>query len=420
MKYIFKTPIDNNYFFGYYDKSPLNIDNKKLLACRVDFIDRMPTKYDTLEIGYFNWKDSNEFIKLSETKAWNWQQGCMLQWLAPSYDSKIIYNDRRSGKFISVILNIETKVEDILPMSFYTISSDGKFALCIDNERHYWHRKGYNYQGVENLDKKKGIDENDGIWYMDMVTKELSQIINMKKLLDHKPLSNMRDAIHYVEHLMISPNSKRFCFLHRWRLDDGGIYARFYTLNVDGSDLYLVNDSGRMSHACWRGNSQLLAFCGLETPVNKLRKYKSIIKYFIKPLLPIYHRLITDNSPSVRNRLIGDSYVLFNDKTSNKIRLAPNILSEDGHPSFRPGNLDVFITDTYPNQKSIAILLLFSLSNNKTIMIDSLNSIKGYDNTGYRCDLHPKWSFDGGYISIDTMNDKVRGIYLYEITRKIK
>ena len=92
MKRIFQTPTDGHYFFGYYDKSPLNKDNSKILACKASFIDRMPSADDVLEIGYFDWKNSNEFIKLNETKAWNWQQGCMLQWLQNSESDKAIYN----------------------------------------------------------------------------------------------------------------------------------------------------------------------------------------------------------------------------------------------------------------------------------------------------------------------------------------
>jgi len=66
---IFQTPKDGNYFFGYYDKSPLDINNKKLLACRSRFFDRAPTSDDTLEIGYFNWQRSDEFHKIVETRA---------------------------------------------------------------------------------------------------------------------------------------------------------------------------------------------------------------------------------------------------------------------------------------------------------------------------------------------------------------
>jgi len=413
---VFETPNDGHYFFGYYDKSPLDRDNSKLLACKTSFIDRMPTKDDVLEIGYFEWQKSNKFIKVTETKAWNWQQGCMLQWLAPDYDKKIIYNDRVDNKFVTVILDIESSKKEILPMAYYAMSNDGKFVLCIDNERHYWFRGGYNYQGIENKEKKKPIDENDGIWYIDIRTKEIKQIITQKELLNIKPLSNMKNTVHYVEHLMISPNNKRFCFLHRWKIEDGGIYARFYTANVDGSDIYLLNDSGRMSHFCWRNDRELLGFGGMENSINKLRKYKNIVKFFIKPFLPLYHKIIGDRS-KIRELITGDSYILFEDLTNKKIKIAPDILREDGHPSFCKVDDSLMITDTYPNPNDEfkEELILFNMLRNEIVSKLKLNHLEEFASSAVRCDLHPKWSHDGKYICVDTLDKGYRSIYVYEV-----
>ena len=105
-----------NFFFGYYDKSPLNISNDKLLACKSNFIDRLPDQNEVLTIGYFEWKTSTKFIKLGHTRAWNWQQGCMLQWLGPDFDKKIIYNDRIDDKFVTVICDIRTLKKTVLQL----------------------------------------------------------------------------------------------------------------------------------------------------------------------------------------------------------------------------------------------------------------------------------------------------------------
>jgi len=163
---LFKTPLGSYHFFGYYDKSPFDADNVRLLSQRAMFMDRMPDKDDILEIGYFDWQHGNDFIKLTETSAWNWQQGCMLQWVGPDFRSNIIYNDRLDGKFVSVLMNIESKEKTILPMSIYSMHPSGKYAVCIDNERHFWVRNGYSYQGVENLDKRLDLNKNDGIWIL--------------------------------------------------------------------------------------------------------------------------------------------------------------------------------------------------------------------------------------------------------------
>lgn len=417
LKKIFQTSVEKNYFFGYYDKSQLNIASNKLLALEVTNIDKIPDKDDKAEIGYFNINDEDRnFVSLTSTKTFNWQQGCMLQWLGPDFNSKIIYNDLDDTGFVSYIMDIETNEKSKMSMPVYTVTPDGKHAICVDNERHYWFRRGYSYDGVYNEEKRKPIVENDGLWLLSLETNSVSQVINLKDLLKNKPLSNMKNAIHYVEHPMFNKSGTRFCFLHRWRLEDGGIYARLYTANLDGSDLYLLSDSGRVGHFCWKNDNEMLMYGGLSTPINKLRKYKNIVKFFIRPLLPLYHKIVNDNS-SISKKLTGDSYLVLKDKTEEKSRVALEISDEDGHPSFNNQSENYFITDTYPDpdEGSIAKLIYYNLENSKHIILDELNSISEFDNSPLRCDLHPKWSFDGKYISIDTMNDGVRGCYLYRI-----
>ena len=421
MKLVFKTPKNENYFFGYYDKSPLNRLNTKILACRSKFINRMPRKKDTLEIGYFNWKTSNQFIKIAETSTWNWQQGCMLQWFGNKEGDKIIYNDLLNDQFISIIYNLETNEKTILPMAYYTASNNGDFLLCIDNERHYFFRPGYCYEGVTNFNKNVPILEQDGIWRTDIKTNTVTKIITLKQLIRLKPLSIMTDAVHYVEHLMISPNDKRFLFMHRWSTKDGGVYARLYSCNTDGNELFLLNDSGRMSHYSWKNSQEIVGWGGISNSINSLRKYKKIVKYLIKPLMPIYKFISGGNSVDGNTKLSsivsGDSYLTFNDQTNKKERLAKSILLKDGHPSFSLINDNLMITDTYPipHNNYEQELILFDLNKNNIVASFKLNHPEKMSRSGYRCDLHPKWSIDGRFVSIDTLDRGYRSMYLYEI-----
>jgi hypothetical protein len=415
MDSLFKSHSDGHYFFGYYDKSPFDFNNQKLLAMKAGFMDRMPIKDTILEIGYFDWQTNNEFVKLTETKAWNWQQGCMLQWVGPDFKSCIIYNDRLDGKFVSILMDVKTKEKTVLSIAVYTVHPDGKYALCIDNERHYWFRGGYSYHGIENSDKKEPLDKKDGIWLLDIERKEVRQIINIMDLVKIKLLSNMQGANHYLEHLMFSPSGKRFCFLHRWNIVDGGIYARFYTANMDGSDICLLNDSGRMSHFCWRNEKELLAWCGLPTTINRLRKYKNLVKYFIKPFLPLYHRYVQNNS-SISKMITGDNYILFKDKSDLTTKIGAETLCEDGHPTFCPSNKDWFISDTYQDDREYRHLFLFNILNGEKVDVAQLKSNSHLDNSSFRCDLHPKWSYDGKYISVDSVHEGYRQMYVFDVS----
>ena len=111
----------------------------------------------------------------------------------------------------------------------------------------------------------------------------------------------------------------------------------------------------------------------------------------------------------------GDSYILFKDKTTTKQKILNGILNRDGHPSYCPSNKNLIVTDTYPDKNGVAQLIIFNIKNKERYVVDKLNSIQNYDNSPNRCDLHPKWSFDGKFVSVDTMNDGVRGIYVYKI-----
>ena len=415
---IFKTPKDNHYFFGYYDKLQINKNNDKLLILKVDFINRVPNKHDKATIGYFDLTLDNKFVELSTTNAFNWQQGFMLQWLGPDYNQKVIYNDIIDENLVSVIFDIEKSSKKIIIRPVYTVHPDGQQAATIDFERHHWCRRGYSYDGNFSITKNQPVVENDGVWHVDLKQNISKQIIYLKDLIKYKPLSNMEKATHYIEHLMLNTTGSRLCFLHRWKLEDGGIYARLYTVAMDGSDLYLLNDSGRVGHFGWQDDEHLLVYGGLENKINSLRKHKNILKYFIKPLLPLYHKLVNDNS-KLSKAVTGDSYVIFKDKTNVVQRVSESISNEDGHPSFsRKGNKDIYITDTYadPDEGSIAKLIMFDLAKNNYVVLDELSSIEKYDNSPLRCDLHPRWSIDGKFISIDTMNDGVRSCYLYRIS----
>lgn len=419
IKPVFKTPDSGHYFFGYYDKVELDADNTKLLALKVSFLDHVPESTDVAEVGYFDINSSEQvFHKIGETKSFNWQQGCMLQWLGADYKSKILYNDLRDGSFVTVIYDINTQTEKVLPRAVYNVTPDGKNGLCVDFERHYWCRRGYSYDGVIKEEKNVPVVPGDGIWLLNLETGEDKQILSLETLMNFKPLSNMTGGTHYVEHIMCAPDSKRMAFLHRWKIADGGIYARLYTANIDGTELHLLNDSGRVGHFNWKSAGEVIAYCGLENKINKIRKYKALVKYFLKPILPLYHKMVKDNS-KISKMITGDSYVIFKDKTHERKRIALDISDEDGHPSIRPYNQNQFITDTYPDPKDSpqGELILFNIAEDKAEIIDMLDSIAEYDNSPLRCDLHPRWSVDGDYVSVDTMDRGVRGIYLYRLEK---
>ena len=64
--------------------------------------------------------NKNRIREIAETSSWNVQQGCMLQWLGPDFSSRILFNDYRNGKYVSVIKEVNSGVERKLLMLLYT------------------------------------------------------------------------------------------------------------------------------------------------------------------------------------------------------------------------------------------------------------------------------------------------------------
>ena len=105
----------------------------------------------------------------------------------------------------------------------------------------------------------------------------------------------MNEGPNYLEHLMVNPSGTQFAFLHRWK-NFGGIYARLYVADTDGKNIKIINNSGRMSHFCWKNDTQILGWGGLRNAFNLLRSYKNFAKYIVKPLMPLYRRLAKASS----------------------------------------------------------------------------------------------------------------------------
>ena len=96
-----------HHWFGYYDKLQFDPTNRFVLGMKVDFEHRSPTADDVIQVGMVDLEEKDKWIPLGESRAWNWQQGCMLQWL-PGSQSKVIWNDREKGRFVSHILDVKT------------------------------------------------------------------------------------------------------------------------------------------------------------------------------------------------------------------------------------------------------------------------------------------------------------------------
>lgn len=369
----------NDYFFGYYDKSPWDATGRYMLCMRAKDTWSEPDPKGEAEILLFDGQDGNAFRVITKTHTWNVQQGCMAQWLGPDYSSKIIYNDLRNGKYCSVILEVTSGKERVLPMPVYTVSADGKTALTLDFSRLHNLRPGYGYSAL--LEKTEGValpDENC-IWRMDLETGEAVPLLKYTDFASFEPRPEMQveGSGHKVNHLMLSPNGKRFMVLYRW-FNGARKYTRLITCNIDGSDMYLLSDDDMVSHCYWKDDEHIIAF------ENKYGK--------------------------------GTGYFLMKDKSNEYTHLWPE-LNGDGHPSYCPTDNSLVVFDTYPDRARIQEVKVAKDTDVEGKEIKVLARVFApfkYDNDT-RCDLHPRWSRDGKKICFDACFEGHRGLYIVNL-----
>ena len=361
------------YFYGYYDKSPWDATDRYIICIKVKQAYKSVAPKEPGVVGVIDTAGGNKFIKIGVTHSWNVQQGCMAQWMGPDYKTRIIYNDFRDGKYCSVIYNWEDKkVEKVLRLSVYDVARDGSFALSLDFNRLHRMRPGYGYSNLPDTTKGVLCPNQTCIWKMDVASGEITELFKYTDFAAFEPDESMQGAEHKVNHLMISPNCKRFMVLHRW-FQRGRKHTRLVTVNVDRTEMYNLSDDVFVSHCYWKNDEEILSF--------------------------------------LRKKETGNHYYLMKDKTQEYQMYWPE-LNTDGHCSYSPDGSQI-ITDTYPNRKRIAFVYLCTEEENLSRKIAGVSAPFRYDND-CRCDLHPRWNREGNKICIDSVHEGKRGLYVVE------
>lgn len=379
------SPNDPNheYFFGYYDKSPWDASMRYMICMRAKDTWSNPDPIGKADICLLNLNfDSNNeryCKRIATTHTWNVQQGCMAQWLGPDFKSRILYNDMRDGKYCSVILNIDTMEERVLPMPCYTVSVDGKTALSLDFSRLHSLRLGYGYAELPEVTKGVALPDTIAIWKMDIETGEVTELLKYTDFANFQLRPEMleKGSVHKVNHLMLSPNGKRFMVLYRWFCGQRK-YTRLVTCNVDGTGMYVLSDDDMVSHCYWKNDEEIIAF--------------------------------------ERKKEWGPGYYLMKDKTQEWQHLWGQ-LSNDGHPSYCPTDSSLVVTDSYPNRARVADIKLLrdtdSDAKDMKVIARVFAPFK-YDNDT-RCDLHPRWRQDGKAVCFDSIFEGHRGLYIVNL-----
>lgn len=369
------TPLDDEYeyFFGYYDKSPWDKNERYMLALRTSSTTVDAAPEEKAEVVLIDLANDNNVTKLSETRAWNVQQGAMLQWQGPDFSSNILFNDYRNGKYVTVRLNILTKQESIIDFPIYSVSQDGAIAISLDFSRLHRLRPGYGYRWIEDSTKDKPVPDEPAIWKIDLKSGAIIPLLSYKDLYKFETRDEMVGAEHKVNHIMINPSGSRFMVLHRWTKGTQK-FSRLLTIDCDGSNIFNLSDDNMASHSYWKNDNEIISY---------LRKEKEGNGYFLLLDQSIEYKPVLKDIDSVG----------------------------DGHPSFSEDGRKL-VTDTYPNRQRIQTVYLADASSlSKPTEIAKVYSPFKYDND-VRCDLHPRWDRKNEKVAIDATFEGKRALYI--------
>ena len=382
------------HWFGYYDKLQFDPGSRYVLGMAVDFEGRSPQPGDTVRIGMIDtakgeWGATPEWQELGSSRAWGWQQGCMLQWI-PKSRTEIIWNDQEGDQYVSRILDVKTGRLRTLPKAVYALSPDGRWAIGTEFSRINDLRPGYGYAGIRDpfYDVKNPADI--GLYRLDLRTGESKMLMSLAQAAQilHNG-KDVRDNFHWFNHLLVNTDGTRITFLHRWRAkrEDRQVMARtnfitrMFTLNPDGGEPFIIDPSGYTSHFIWRDPTHI---CAYTRPTGQ---------------------------PS--------GFYILQDQTGKIEPINTDKMPVNGHQTYlRRGNKQEWIlNDNYANAQSRdQVPYLYHLPTDRRMDLGRFPAGEQYVGE-WRCDLHPRSSPDGRKICIDsTHGGNGRQLYLIDLS----
>ncbi|MGA1866923.1 MAG: hypothetical protein ACMUJM_00085 [bacterium] len=369
------TEKNKHVFFGYYDITPFSLDDSLLLAMHAPLGNKTPNPQSSVKIGFYKLADEKPvFNEIGYSVTWCWQQGCRLQWYPRDSSQTVLYNNIINGRYGCIIQDIhKKKIIKKYNRPIYAVSNNGRWGLSLNFSRLQRLRPGYGYNVILDETQCDLRPNNDGIWRIDMDTGEEKLLFSLVDIADIRHVKSMQGAEHYFNHLLFNPDCTRFLFFHIWVANKNKRKIRLFTSDIEGGNIYLLNDSGHTSHYCWKSAEQLLAYS--------------------------------------THKETGTHFYLYDDITKKRQIIGNGVLNEDGHPSFIFNNRGI-IVDTYPDKYGDQRLLLYK--EDRVFELTRCYSPPKYMGET-RCDLHPRMNRSGQSVCFDSAAAGKRQMYVMKL-----
>lgn len=371
-----------NTFFAYYDVAAFDAKSGRHLAHRPPFRDRLPTAADEVELGYFVLGGDGAFRPFARTRAWNFQQGAMLQWLGDG-SGRVFYNEvEPDGKtYRGVLHDIDSGKRTYTDRALANVSRDGRWGVAIDFDRMHDFRPGYGYAAQDDVRAEVPHPADDGVWICDLRTGTSKLVLSLKALHERvRSLSPLMEQKLLINHITYNPSASRFVFLVRnfpapgprvkgqsaWR-------TTVLTAARDGSDVRVLVPAGYASHYHWRDD-------------------RTIVFHSDGPAGPQLYEITDEATPKFT-------------------AIDAEFFKKDGHCSYSADGRWM-LYDSYPDAAKKQHLYLYDLKKRRGYELGAFAALP-VPVVDIRCDLHPRWLADGR-ISFDSTHEGYRGLYLFD------
>jgi len=350
-------------FFGFHDKNPWSWDNEFLLAHRfIGWGNELESAKRRLQIAIFRGENWLEPLPITETRAWNWQQGAQLQWVGQK--KRILFNDFVDGRCVAREVDLNGNEQFVYEYPVVAANRDGNMfaAICFYAFGNEMPGYGYDFKGAQ----AKSIVPRDKLIVFDK--KSVEQIIDGRAI---PRLSQMKieDERSFISHVAFNEGGAKIAFLRRNKRPGRRLLSALYILNRKSGEIKRMPFRNMVSHYCWIGDRNILAYANDED---------------------------------------GQGFFIADVESGTLETVSKELGSVDGHPhSDRLGKR--ILVDAYPDKFRLQRLSVWDWDTKKRLDLALLFSPMRFWGR-FRVDLHPRIRADGAYACIDCSINGMRSL----------
>ena len=375
------TPEFENFFIGGGHRQIINTDHHTFLSLNVPFMDKLPSPNDEATICLID--DGEVIDKIDKLVHWNFQMGSVVQF-RPGHKNQIIYNGYNESKknHSSIIHDFKTRVSKDYDSVMLNISNDGKWAVSIDSltpcEQEYPYAFGYikpKYEDVKNENY-----EDQFLYVLDLDKAYKKRVLSINKIIERfGELNEHTDCSNYYFRLItINPNASRIFVQIERKNEKIGNKILSFSIDVNGNAFYPYNS--QISNVQWKDNKNLIV-----------------------------------TSSNISGKLAQDYESLYEieDLTSEFEAIDKKFFSKGGNFSYHPNGRYLVYDRESSNNIPYRNLQLYDLHDKRGINLGLFHSdpeLYTY-NRLMRCELRPRWSPCGKYITFDSIHEGYKGVY---------